>query len=71
MLDKILPNVLPNIRTINEFEILLVVALKEIQSVILPFSIGGDSLYTVKPKWVINVRYGITTRNVFKVDWKG
>lgn len=63
-----LPNVLPNSGTRNDFEIRLVVALKETQFVILPFSIGGDTLYTVKPKYVINVRYGKTIRNVFNVD---
>lgn len=47
--DKILPNVLQNSKTRNELEILLVVALKETQFVILPFSIVGDTLYTVKP----------------------
>lgn len=43
--DKMLPNILQNSGERKEFEQFLVKAQKETQSVLLPFSIGGDTLY--------------------------
>lgn len=40
-----LPNILQNSGERKEFEQFLVKAQKETQSVLLPFSIGGDTLY--------------------------
>lgn len=55
-----LPNILQISGERKEFEQFLVKAQKETQSVLLPFSIGGDTLY--QPRRVTNARYGKTIK---------